>query len=55
MAPIVLHLFSDLSALASDADIKEVILTNYSDIPSSTEEPQDCRTSILHEQTISHI
>ena len=28
---------SDLSALASDADIKDTILTNYSDIPSSTE------------------
>ena len=37
MAPAMLHVFSDLSALASDADIKEVILTNYSDIPSSTE------------------
>ena len=31
------YVFSDLSALASDADIKEAILTNYSDIPSSTE------------------
>ena len=37
MAPAMLHVFSDLSALASDTDIKEVILTNYSDIPSSTE------------------
>ena len=37
MAPTLLHVFSDLSALASDADIKEAILTNYSDIPSSTE------------------
>ena len=37
MAPAMLHVFSDLSALASDADIKEAILTNYSDIPSSTE------------------
>ena len=37
MAPTMLHVFSDLSTLASDADIKEVILTNYSDIPSSTE------------------
>ena len=37
MAPAMLHVFSDLSALASDADIKEVILTNYSDIPSTTE------------------
>ena len=37
MAPAMLHVFSDLSALASDADIKEAILTKYSDIPSSTE------------------
>ena len=37
MAPAMLHIFSDLSALASNADIKEVILTNYSDIPSTTE------------------
>ena len=37
MEPAMLHVFSDLSALASDADIKEAILTNYSDIPSSTE------------------
>ena len=37
MAPAMLHVFSDLSALASDADIKEVILANYSDIRSSTE------------------
>ena len=37
MAPAMLHVFSDLSALAYDADIKEAILTNYSDIPSSTE------------------
>ena len=37
MAPTMLHVFSDLLVLASDADIKEAILTNYSDIPSSTE------------------
>ena len=37
MAPSMLHVFSELSALASDTDIKEAILTNYSDIPSSTE------------------
>ena len=37
MAPAMLHVFSDLSALASDADIKQAILTNYSDISSSTE------------------
>ena len=37
MAPAMLHIFSELSALASDEDIKEAILTNYSDIPSTTE------------------
>ena len=37
MAPAMLHVFSDLSALASDADIKEAILTIFSDIPSTTE------------------
>ena len=37
MAPAMLHVFSDLSALASDADIKKAILTNYSDIPGTTE------------------
>ena len=37
MAPAMLHIFSELSAMATDEDIKEAILTNYSDIPSSTE------------------
>ena len=37
MVPAMLHVFSDLSALASDVDIKEAILTNYSDILSTTE------------------
>ena len=37
MVPAMLHVFLELSALASNADIKEAILTNYSDIPSSTE------------------
>ena len=37
MAPTMLHIFSELSAMATDEDIKEAILTNYSDIPSSTE------------------
>ena len=37
MAPAMLHIFSELSALASDEDIKEAILTNYSDIPSTKE------------------
>ena len=33
----MLHIFSELSAMATDEDIKEAILTNYSDIPSTTE------------------
>ena len=37
MAPAMLHVFSELSALAFDKDIKDAILTNYSDIPSTTE------------------
>ena len=37
MAPAMLHVFSELSPLAFDADIKEATLTKYSDIPSSTE------------------
>ena len=37
MAPSMLHILSELSALATDEDIKNAILTNYSDIPSTTE------------------
>ena len=37
MAPAMLHIFSELSALTSNEDIKEAILTNYSDIPSTAE------------------
>ena len=37
MAPSMLHIFSELSALATDQDVKEVILASYSDIPSTTE------------------
>ena len=33
----MLHVLSELSALAIDEDIKNTILTNYSDIPSTTE------------------
>ena len=36
MAPAMLHVFSELSALVSNEDIKDAILTNYSDIPSTT-------------------
>ena len=48
MAPTMLHVLSELSALASDEDIKNVILTNYSDIPSTTKaatQLQNMRTS----------
>ena len=37
MAPSMLHVLSELSAVALDEDIKNAILTNYSDIPSTTE------------------
>ena len=37
MAPTMLHIFSEFSAMATYEDIKEAILTNYSDIPSTTE------------------
>ena len=37
MAHAMLHVLSELSALASNKDIKNTILTNYSDIPSTTE------------------
>ena len=37
MAAAMLHVLSELSALASNEDIKNAILTNYSDIPSTTE------------------
>ena len=37
MSPSLLHIFSSVSAFASDQDIKEIILANYSDIPSMAE------------------
>ena len=37
MVPAMLHVLPELSATASDEDIKNAILTNYSDIPSTTE------------------
>ena len=37
MAPSMLHVLSELSALATDKDIKNAILANYSDIPRTTE------------------
>ena len=44
MAPLMLHILSELSALASDEDIKNAIITNYSDIPSTTQ-LQNMKTS----------
>ena len=37
MAPTMLHILSDLYELSTDQEIKEVILANYSDIPSTAE------------------
>ena len=37
MSPSLLHIFSSVSAFASDQDIKEIILANYSDVPSMAE------------------
>ena len=37
MTPAMLQVLSELSALTSDTDIKNAILANYSDIPSTTE------------------
>ena len=37
MVPSMLHTLSELSVLATNEDIKNTILTNYSDIPSTTE------------------
>ena len=37
MAPAMLHILSDLSELSTDQKIKDMILVNYSDIPSIAE------------------
>ena len=37
MAPSMLHILLELSALATDQDVKDVIPANYSDIPITTE------------------
>ena len=37
MSPSLLHIFSSVSAFASDQDIKEILLANYSDTPSMAE------------------
>ena len=37
MAPSMLHILSELSALTTDEDIKNIILAKYSDITSTTE------------------
>ena len=37
MSPLMLHVLSELSVIASDEEIKTAILTSYSDFPSTTE------------------
>ena len=37
MSPTLLHIFSSVSAFASDQDIKDILLANYSDVPSTAE------------------
>ena len=37
MAPSMLHMLADLSELSTDKEIKDMILANYSDIPSTAE------------------
>ena len=37
MAPSMLHVLSELSSMSTDQEIKDVILANYSDIPSTAE------------------
>ena len=37
MAPSMLHVLSELSPMSTDQEIKDVILANYSDIPSTAE------------------
>ena len=37
MSPTLLHIFSSVSAFASDQGIKDILLANYSDVPSTAE------------------
>ena len=37
MAPSMLHVLTELAATSADQEIKDVILTNFSDIPSTAE------------------
>ena len=37
MAPAKLHVLSELLPLSTDQEVKDVILTNYSDIPGTVE------------------
>ena len=37
MAPSMLHVLANLSELSTDKEIKDIILANYSDIPSTAE------------------
>ena len=56
LAPAMLHIFSELSAMATDEDIKEAILTNYSDIPSTTGSSYEiAEHPNISTRTLSHI
>ena len=37
MSPTLLHIFSSVSTFASDQDIKDILLANYSDVPNMAE------------------
>ena len=48
MAPSMLHVLSELLAVALDEDIKNAIQANCSDIPSTTETQEDYRICRHH-------
>ena len=54
MSPSLLHIFSSVSAFASDQDIKEILLANYSDVPSMAEAVAKLRNiQILPEEPLA--
>ena len=55
MAPAMLHVFSELSALASDKDIKDAILTNYSYPKHHGSSHMTKEHTNLNQRTLSHI
>ena len=55
MAPAMLHVFSDLSVLASNADIKEAILTTLGYPKYHRSSHMTTEHTILHKRAFSHI